>query len=346
MKFAPVTAERWRTTEHIVATVRDLIVELAARHPVAASLAPIDPYAALAEIPDLNVVRDNTTRNPTCPIDGTYNAATATIRYRQTGNPARDHFTLLHELGHHLLAISDDWNYDVVPLLSEANVTRHVEERLVNAFASLVLIPDEKADQAFQRGVTATAARDLHLATEASATACLSRCLLEPGNRMAMLANGHGKVWYAQSNGEPYAPSADVEQPAIAHGALRALNGDGTARFSGHEGIRYRSGKTNPHVNWDMCLDNDLVFAIVEPARFDSRTHRSMPNEWSLTCLAGCGATFTLEESTGSCPKCREARCPRCRGCECPREAFCERCTLALPTARARTGARRCEDCE
>lgn len=329
-----------------MATARALIANLAERHPEAASHAAINPNAALASIPDLHVVVDNATRNPTCPIDGTYDPATATIRYRQTGNPARDHFTLLHELGHHLLAIDDDWNYDVAPLLAEANLARHVEERLVNAFASLLLIPDDRANAAFASGVTATAARDLYQHTSASATACLARCLLEPGSRLVMLANGHGNVWYAQSNGEPYAPGTDVEQPAIAHGALRASQGDGAARFTGHEGVRYRSGKSNPHVNWDICLDGTLVFAVVEPTRLDSRTDNRAPAEWTLTCLSGCGATFTHEESPARCPTCREARCPRCRGCECQREVICDRCTLALPTARARTGATRCEDCE
>ena len=343
--FIADSADAWRHNSRILQAARHLIAELHHRHPQAATLLGADPITALPHIPGLRVVIDHTARNPVCPIEGTYDAATTTIRYRPTGNDARDRFTLLHELGHHLLAINDGWNYDVVPLLTQAKVKIHVEERLVNAFASLVLIPDEQADSALARGVTAVAVRDLYLSTEASATACLARCLLEPGDRLVMLANGAGHVWYAQSNGEPYAPSTEVEQPAIAHGALRAIQTDGTARFTGHEGIRYRSGSTNTRVAFDICTEGSLVFVIVEPTPFDLRVDNTR-FEFSLTCVAGCGATFTPEEAPGRCATCSETRCPRCRGCECPRETYCTRCTIALPTARATAGMTVCEECE
>ncbi len=343
--FEADDADRWRTTKRIVTTARHLIAELQQRHPDAYAFAATDPHAALAQIPHLTVVRDNTARNAICPIDGTYNAVTATIRYRETGNPARDHFTLLHELGHHLLAINDDWNYDVVPLLHRAKLTTHVEERLVNAFASLILIPDEQANLAFRRGVSASAALDLYLTTNASATACLARCLLEPGHRMVLLATGHGHVWYAQSNGEPYAPSADVEQPSIAHGAHRAITGDGATKFSGHEGIHYRSGKTNPNVTWDIRVHDTLVFAVVEPTLIDTRVSAS-PTTWTLTCLAACGETFTADDAAETCRTCGERRCPRCHGCECRNETHCSNCTIALPTASARAGKTLCDECE
>lgn len=343
--FVADSADTWRTNARILEAARYLIGELEQRHPDAATLAEADPHTALSHIPGLLVTIDHTARNAVCPIDGTYDAATTTIRYRPAGNDARDRFTLLHELGHHLLAINDDWNYDVVPLLTQTKNAAHVEERLVNAFASLLLIPDEQADEAFRTGVTAAAARDLYLTTNASATACLSRSLLEPGDRLVMLGTGGGHIWYAQSNGEPYAPSAAVEQPAIAHGALRALQGDGTARFTGHEGIRYRSGKANTRVAFDICTEGTLVFAVITPTRFDSRVDNTSA-EFTLTCVAGCGATFTPVEAGDTCSRCGETRCPRCRGCECLREIYCSRCTIALPTVRARAGSTLCEECE
>lgn len=251
----------------------------------------------------------------------------------------------MHELGHHLLAISEEWCFVVAPALAKAGKDRAIEELLASTFAARTLIPDTLAKEAFARGVTSTAVAKLASQTQASSTACLVRALAEPGERLVILAQPDGTPWFAQTTGTPYAPSIRVRQPSIETAATRANQGSGTFHLTGSHGLRFASGNVNPHVSFDVTVRGGLVYVVVESTRPDSRL-RTGSDGWQLDCLAGCGHTFTASEAGDPCSACSEAFCPRCRGCECRRARICERCTLALPAARERSGQTICEDCE
>lgn len=348
--FPSATPTQW-SDNHVIRQACDALTDdLATRWPNAATRIRTDPLAGIGYIDGLRVVDDRTARGTECPIDGTYDPETTTIRYRRTGNTGRDNFTLLHELGHHLLAINEQWCYDIAPALDRANVGKTVEELLVSTFASRTLIPDDIAAQAFRRGVTAQAVAELNRTTEASATACLVRALSEPGHRLVMLTDHVGQPWFAQTTGEPWSPGTRTRQPAIEAAAARAIDSDGNHRLDGGEGLRFGTGNTNHRVVFDVNVDGSLVFVIVETTAFDARIHNPRARDdsatWTLDCVAGCGNTFTTNESPGRCQTCGENKCPRCRGCECNQPAFCARCTLALPTARAHAGHALCEECE
>lgn len=335
----------WRRPEVLNAAVDHLLYRFATDHPDAYQLADSAPWDALKNIPNLTVLSDATARTPTCPIDGTYDADTTTIRYRSMGE-GRDRFTLLHELGHHLLAQDEAWCYETRPALKTEG--QRIEELVCSTFAAHLLIPDVVAAAAFTNGVTAAAVRDLNATTYASASACLTRALTKPGNRLVMLTDLEGRIYYAQSNGEPFAPSRRTPQPEVAALIIRAQTTDEqrVARAGG-QGILYSTGTTNTDVRFDVAVNGGLAFVIVEPTVVDTRLdQRADRAEWDITCVAGCGESFPRSESPRTCNTCGEPVCPRCNGCECPRTVACTVCWLALPTARANAGYTVHEECE
>ena len=119
----------------------------------------------------------------------------------------------------------------------------------------------------------------------------------------------------------------------------------GTFSGVGLGGVQYKSGKTFSDVRLDVATRGGLVFAVVAALPWDVRVEAGI-SEWHVECLAGCGHTFTQEESPGPCDECREPRCPSCRGCECAlnQQEFCSKCLMLLP--KARKGQSLCEICE
>ena len=340
-----LTAEAWFGPEPIAAATDHLIEAAEAIRPGVLDQCRWDPQGALEAVPNLSISEDYSLRPRACPIDGTYDPATRSIRYRPVSE-RRDRFTLLHEFGHDLLAIDTEWSLRVAPALDKLRYGRQVEEKIVNRFASRVLITDQEAENAFAHGVTAEAAASLYDIGTASATACLVRALGELGQRLVMLTDLSGRPWFSESNGEPYAPSPEIRQPAIEKAALRAAEID-TRTFSGVGlgGIEYKSGKTFSDVRIDVATRGGLVFAVVKALPRDLRMSAGF-SEWHVECLAGCGRTFIQEESPGLCDECGEPKCPSCRGCECElnQQEFCSKCFTLLPKARTRQVL--CENCE
>jgi hypothetical protein len=340
------TYDEWRSPTVLGRAVEHLREGLADNHPTAMPTLRTAPLVALHAIPGLTVEQTTAARTPVCPIDGTYDASTATIRYRHFGN-ARDDFTLLHELAHHLLAQDEDWCFEVRPALEENG--GEIEERIASAFAAAILIEPADAEGAFRHGVTGSSLRDLVERSRASASAVLMRSLEEPGHRLVMITSLAGSVMFAQTTGEPYAPGRGTSQPGVLDLIERArLNSERRAGKDGGIGILYATGKTNPHVRLDVALDGGYAYVVATPLAVDLRinTGSDDPSEWYHTCVQGCGHTFARSEADSTCPECTEPRCPRCNGCECQREVYCSACIMSLPTARARTGATVCEDCE
>ncbi|AYY13004.1 hypothetical protein EF847_10115 [Actinobacteria bacterium YIM 96077] len=340
-----LTAEAWFGPEPIAAATDHLLEAAEALRPGVLDQCRWDPRGALEAVPGLSIYEDLSLRPSVCPIDGTYDPAIRSIRYRPV-SARRDRFTLLHEFGHDLLAVDTDWSLRVAPALDKLQYGRQVEEKIVNRFASRVLITDQEAAKAFAHGVTAEAAASLYDIGTASATACLVRSLGEPGQRMVILADSAGRSWFTESNGDPYAPSRNVRQPVIEKAAQRAIEtGSGTFSGAGLGEIKYKSGKTFSDLRIDVAIRGGMVFAVVTALPRDLRVSAGF-SEWHVECLAGCGHSFTQEESPRVCEECGEPKCPRCRECECDvnKQEFCSNCFMLLP--KARKGHELCENCE
>lgn len=321
-------------------TLRD---RFAAQHGEAASFAGHDPARALERVEGLRIIEDPTLRGRSCPIDAVYDVDTKTIKWRPSRTWGRDNFTLLHELGHHLLAEDEDWQYGVIAVMGDGGL--RVEERVVSAFAARLLLPDDLVAGAFKSGVTAAAIRDLAADSASSASACLARALDLPGDRLVMLTDLDGRPYFSLSNGEPYSPGRGVPQPAVARAADNALNrADHSHRLVGGEGVVYRSGRANTRVVFDVAVDGAQVFVVVESTPYDNRVDDR--GSFHIECIEGCGESFVPQESPGQCAACREYRCPRCSRCDCNIDVYCERCFVAIPVQRVSVGIRVCEICE
>lgn len=310
------------------------------KYPEAAAVAAVDVRGAVELMGDVVLVE--TTRLPgTCGLDATYDPEPPTIRYRPSAN-RRDNFTLLHEIAHHLLAFDEDWCFDIVPGLG-SEAARRAEELFANAFAADILIDGDNARSAFGSGVTSKSAVQLYESTNASASACLSRCLREPGDRLVMLCDLDGGVWFAASNGEPFSPGRRTPQPAVAVAIERAhAAADTSFKLVGGEGVHYPSGKSYTAVAFDVTVKGGFAFVIVTPTINSGHD----VGTYEVGC-ADCFESFTRSDLT-YCPGCRDHRCPHCRACGCraAKQATCEGCYIVLPRAIAVSGRRLCEDCQ
>lgn len=332
-----------RSTSSIRSAVDELITRFGVKYPDAAAVAEGDPQGAIDAIDGLSLVVDWSLRGQVCPIDAVYDASSRTIFWKPSTSSGRENFTLLHELGHDLLAQDSDWQLDIMYALGSKG--QWAEERIVSAFAARILLPNDLVEAAFANGVTASAIRHLAGTTQASSSACLARALDVSGERMVMLTDLDGTVYFAVGNGEPFAPGRGTHQPAVERAVLRAKNAE-DQQFSlrGSDGIVYRSGTTNPWVALDVAVHENLAFVVATPIPRDIRFGE--PERFYLECVAGCGTSFTADQAPSRCAACSQFRCPRCTGCECTDNVLCASCYVALPIALARAGRKHCESCE
>lgn len=316
---------------------------LSASYPEVAALASTDPQGALALVPGVVVRWTYDRPKGACDLGGVYDGDSKppTITLRRFGNERRNNFTAMHEVGHHLLYGDEDWQYRVLPTLGDK--ARMVEEKIVNDFAATLLVPDAVVQEHLGAGVTAAGLCQMVALTEASATTCCISALNLPGERLVMLADVEGRIWYSDSNGMPYNPGKRITQPSLATAAERALE-DGQHTLVGGEGIRYSTGWADTDVRIDVALHEGLVIAVATSTRPDSRTRLS--SDWREECAA-CGEYFAADTSSGHCATCGDWKCPECRGCECSNSqaVVCSRCFLALSVVEVGKGLTVHEDC-
>lgn len=325
----------------VPAVATRLIDALQTNWPLAARLASDSPRAAVEAVDGLTLTIRSGSAKTACPVDGMYHDSPPTITVFDTGNAARNAFTCLHELGHHLIAYDTQWQYHDAPAL--AADARRREEDVVNAFASRLLIPDSLLHRHVFAPVRASQVVDLHLDSAASASACLVRALDIEGHRLVMLTDHAGVPWFTATTGEPYAPGRGSTQPGVARAIEQAMANGGTFRAVGGVGIAYKSGKTNPWVEIDVAVLEGLVFVVATPTLRDSRAFDAAT--WDITCPR-CSHDYTPDDSAGTCGTCRGQKCPECGGCDCEEQvAICDRCSLTLPVAEARSGRTVCLEC-
>ena len=141
----------------------------------------------------------------------------------------------------------------------------------------------------------------------------------------------------------PFAPGK-VQQPAVAAAAECALQGNGSFRLVGGEGIHFRSGKTFTDVVFDVTVAGGLVFVVVMPGSGDPRF---ASEHESFHVGSRCLHEFNVDETTMHCSVCTAPRCPECGACDCETtSAVCTSCNMSLPSARLRAGKTLCEECE
>lgn len=332
----------WAGPKLVATAACRLLDEFSRLFPEASSIAHGDPVAALDRIPALEV--EWTTRPPAgaCQLGGTYDGrrSPALIRIREERYLSRNNFTAMHELGHHLLYLNETWQYDVLPGLGGR--ARIVEEKIVNAFAAKILIPDSAIDAFLGHDVTPQGVFELADATSASLTACCIAALGRPGDRLVLIGDPDGRVSFADSNGHPYNPGRKLPQPLLARAAERAGE-KGRSTMKGGEGIRYSSGRAYTDVEMRVAVRGAVVVAVVTTTPPDGRIHADAG--WGELC-GNCGTEFVAANSPGYCQKCGQWKCPACRTCGCaPQPAICTKCFQTLSVEDMARGRSVHEEC-
>lgn len=340
-------------TEGIVSAALRLVGQLTPDRQGELAVAPV---ATLREMGLTVCELDATFTSEGCSCDGAYfpepYAPRPTIGYVRTPRSRREAFTLLHELGHHLVrsdppllsAIADD---DLDP--------DRLEERICDAFAGRLLVPDAILTAVVgQRRPEAADLRRLFDACSGSREACAVRlaehlrcdgyvALLDRSSHTVRFASPSPECAYAWGRGSPV-PSR--------HPAWHA--GDGGV-FRGQGEVAWRSGYRR-NLWLDAVGDGPLVVAVFSADRYWSALGLGILDAPSATIatpmlLTGscrhCGARVW---GTRACDKCGDVRCRACGKCGCGapplRAKVCARCYMLKNKAQFHPGSSLCRECE
>jgi len=288
-----------------------------------------------------------------CSIDGYYTADVDPqqpwILYADDVHEDRARFTILHELGHHLVVTVADALLDDIDTVGAATGSGAIqtEEAVCHRFAGNLLVPDELLQETIGSDrVTPDHVAAVHERGAASWEAVAVRVaeampvagavvLIRDGATVAFCAASSrmGSAWWPRdSRLDPNGPlarglnvrqTAQPEQYRFGLGYPRAMFCD-TLPIHGGLAIGVLSDKPS-----DGSLS---IIEEPEPAWKD----RGQFCEWHPG----------VERDVGWCYKCKGQRCPECGRCSCShpvQNPVCPECGLIKPT---RTGAAMCRDCE
>jgi len=271
-----------------------------------------------------------------CPVAGYYDHTRATIILHPSQTLARDRFTVLHELGHHIQRRVSQW-VDVWCMLPSSE-GRALNEAVADAFAARVLMPPTLVDLA---AVDVTA-RQLVAAQAKAPTASRSALAYQalqgasPSDDVAVVVcDLDGAVVFARAHGQLFAPARGLVQPGLTALLARARDGTGSTTGDLTPGLLAKSGAVRDGLRADVAIDGSggYAFAVIRPQQ------RRAPATWAdrdVECAsAACGAVFTPEYGQPPCRTCGEHCCPQCGLCACANDtpATCSTCHLAYTTA-------------
>ncbi len=270
-----------------------------------------------------------------CDIDGSYDHERRVITVDEAAAPSRQRFTILHELGH-ALGRDDgelqDWLFDF------ALTGRREEERVANAFASLVLLPDNLvAEYIPSEGPCAYDVQQLgELSSASREAACVRASQLLRGPGMVVLSRGR-TVQLAVTRTLPFGirRETDMGTDSFFERAARSLS------FR-QSGVRLRFPGTQVE---SSTLEADAV-TDAHGYTFSVLMEHSAP--WvSLTSVVSgpSGHEIDCEQCDRSritygaeCRHCGDRPCPE-HGCACDQHPYvaavrrCRECNVELPIA-------------
>lgn len=285
-----------------------------------------------------------------CGVDGTYNPGPPPrIVFADDVIPARRRFTLLHELGHHLIEHDGPLNE-----LDVSGVERR-DEAICNEVAASILIPAELVDEHIPAKFTAQDVARLHASVEASRSACCVaavRRLHHPGCVMLGTAEGVA-VFTAHHLGTEWRVARGSPQGAD---SILAKAGRSIARAARETTtVRFASGNVSGPLHGDAYVDDDgWVFAVfvqdtVSPwvRGLAFNTVDTGPDYETIDCDR-CGEVTAWK----TCRTCGDKICPTCDRCwNCPPRSTGDRkcaghCQLVKPAHQFKGDTDICVDCE
>jgi len=346
----PVDATRVSTIERITAQLiahvpDDARGDLVDEDPESVIAVYFDPIG-LQPLPRRDLVADD------CSTDGYYDPfidpARPWIIYADDVAPSRIRFTLLHELGHHLLntsaaALLDDLD----ELGGSSERAKRFEESVCHQFASELLLPTQLVDEILPASgaVMPAHVRELHQRSEKVSLDAVAV-------RVAARLRTPGAVVILR------------EEATIAFCAARGLEGSWWPRGSAVDpngplarALRIEQRARPDTYRWQLANARQLhCDTLPVHERLAIAILATVPSDASLNIVDEVEPAWKTREywceqcneerNAGWCDRCHGPHCPECGRCACvktKRNPLCKECGLQNP---ARPGASMCVDCE
>ncbi|MFT3855703.1 MAG: ImmA/IrrE family metallo-endopeptidase [Ilumatobacteraceae bacterium] len=333
-------------------TVTEALIELVA--PYLDDLATEDPSAAVETYFEPVAVKSLPSARLTsgdCSVDGFYESnvdpARPWILYAADVVAERARFTILHELGHHLLNTTAAHLLDDIDMLGATyRGAVEAEEAVCHRFAGKVLIPQGLVDSMFAGDVPVPREiAALHERSMASWEAVAVRAAEAARRRAAViLIRDPGHVGFAATSSRMPAGWPRGSQFQASGPLSRALNVDHQRAIK--DCYRWEL----PHAEQLYCdtvrVHDQLAIAVLSDKPSDGHFDilEEVEPSWKSKeefCLR-CGE----ERNVGWCGTCSGRYCSGCGSCGCNQpinNPVCPRCFLANPH---RPGASICVGCE
>ncbi len=224
-----------------------------------------DPATAIrAVVPEVTVHVQDAPVDSACGVEGMYHEPSRTITVQRARSERRTRFTALHEFGHDQARR----DIDVARRLARASSDggRRLEERIADAFAAEILIPEDIVVAVLgDKAPTAVAVADLfdHYGVGGSREACCVRAAQRmTGSGYVLLAEGN-VIRFCATVGGAYAVRRGSRQP---EGHLIVNAGDRGNAVSDHVRLRHPSGSETPEFSGQAVRLGNYVFAVLTDA--------------------------------------------------------------------------------
>lgn len=263
--------------------------------------------------------------------DGVSIMESGVILYRPTAS-RRENFTLMHELGHHII----DNNVKCLSWIADQPDPNRVLEQVCDQIAAHLLITTADLDTALAGGPPdASAVLGLFAGTEASRSACaiaVARKLPCDGF-VVLVEEGTAEVFFASRarDTRPYAWRGD-KIPA-GHPLCQELPPARTlAWWQNPTGVErrpyYMSTATDSGWTVAVFAENDL-FGVTD-LHLPQQVGEDRGYDGQVTCPCG----FSGPSRWWPCKECGQSQCPKCGNCACARRArqrvACEGCFVSV----------------
>jgi IrrE N-terminal-like domain len=282
-----------------------------------------------------------------CSVAGTCDVERRTITVSRA-SAGRMRYSVLHELGHLLMAECDDYQDAYVDLLDAVSDRARLTEDVCEAFAASLLLPDSEK-QIANHSVTldARGLRDLANGVGASREACavwVSQHMSAPG--YALICQRNGLLQFAARSGDSIPLSRGASQLGS---TLQPLFGGALAvRERGR--LRFGSGALGEELYIDAVRDEQLVYAVATTDSPDWPVLHQPFVQPTVEAIEGwCEECSTSFRAYRTCTNCGAPKHQECDSCECPPGTgvarVCTNCFLEQHTSRFDGSSAVCRDC-
>lgn len=320
----------------------DILNDLRSQDPVVAVAIHFSPVT-------LHALGDKRPLEGNCSTDGYYDPFVdpdcPRIFFANDVNERRARFTILHELGHHLLqTIACHLLDDIDQLCSSPEEVISTEEFVCHNFAGRILVPEELLNETIGRGqVRPEHLHEIHQHASASWEAVAIRIagrMRHPG--AIVLMRDETSVSFC-------APSPMMGWLGWRRGSRVESNGPLSRAILDDQSnevdtYRYGLSYTQSMACESVKIREGFGIAVLSELP-SSRGTTVNESTWEPT-VQFCKSCIIVERNVGWCENCRGQRCPDCDECGCTVQVnnpVCRSCRMYKPH---RPGSKVCRDCE